>query len=228
MKKDLNFNPPMSLVEKVTESLSNAIIEGRLGLGEPLIESKLQRELGISRAPIRESFRVLQNSGLVVTLHRRGTFVRKISRRDIEENFPIRASLESLAARLAVSNLTPKDIRQMEFFFSKMQEAAKKNDFKSYLKYHSEYHLIFIRASKNNTLIEIIENLRQQAMWHRFSYLYFQEAFEYSIHVHQKILNAFIKKDSDQVEALVKEHIMIGLSRFLDFLSLKDEHRVET
>jgi DNA-binding GntR family transcriptional regulator len=228
VKNKANFSLPKSLLEKVIEFLSNGIIEGRFAPGERLVENKLQQEFGISRAPIRESFRVLQKSGLVISSPRKGTFVRKISSRDIWENFPIRASLESLAARLAVPNLTSKDIKQMELFLSKMQGAAKKNDFKSYIKYHSEYHVIFIQASKNSTLIEIIENLRQQAMWHRFSYLYFQESYKYSIRVHQEILDAFIKKDSDQVEALVKDHIMIGLSRFLAFLSLKDEQIVGT
>jgi DNA-binding GntR family transcriptional regulator len=225
--KEVNFNPPISLVEKVTESLMSAIMEGRIGPGERLIENALQRKLGISRAPIRESFRILQKSGLLVTSPRKGTFVKTISRKDIEENFPIRASPESLAARLAIPNLSPKDIKHMKFFLLKMKEASRENDFESYLRYHSDYHTIFIKASKNNTLIEIVENLRRHAMWHRFSYLYFQESYKHSIRIHRKILDAFIKKESNRVESLVKSHIIVGLSRFLDFLSLKDERRAE-
>ena len=59
------------------------------------------------------------------------------------------------------------DLEKMESAFSKMKEAAKNNDFKSYLKYHTQYHDIFIRASGNDTLIEILENLRHQAIWFR-------------------------------------------------------------
>ncbi|MGC1401449.1 MAG: FCD domain-containing protein, partial [Thermodesulfobacteriota bacterium] len=97
-------------------------------------------------------------------------------------------------------------------------EAAKNNDFKSYLKYHTQYHDIFIRASGNDTLIEILENLRHQALWFRYSYLYVQEAFDYAVKVHRKILDYFIKKDPDRLEALVKEHILIALGRFIQFL----------
>jgi DNA-binding GntR family transcriptional regulator len=72
-------------------------------------------------------------------------------------------------------------------------------------------------------LEEIIEKLRQQVMWHRYSYLYFQEHYRDSNHFHRKILDAFMEKNSARVGALVEYHITIGLSRFLEFLSLKDE-----
>ena len=102
-----------------------------------------------------------------------------------------------------------------------MSEAAKNNDFKSYLKYHTQYHDVFIRASHNDTLIEILENLRNQAIWFRYSYLYVQESYEYAIKVHRKILDYFIKKDADHLEALVKEHVLIALNRFVQFLESK-------
>lgn len=219
------FSPQYSasLVEQITEFLTNAIIEGRLIGGQPLVENELQRRFGISRAPIRESFRILEKNGLVTAVPRKGTFVRKVARKDIEENFPIRASLESLAARLAIPNLTPEDTEEMGSSLLRMTEEARKNDFKSYLKYHSNFHDIFIHASKNDTLIEILENLRRQAIWFRFSYLYVQESFEYAIRVHREILDLFVKKDADRLEALVKEHILIALDRFLQFLASKDK-----
>ena len=218
------FNPlyPVSLVEQITDFLTNDIIEGRLETGQRLVENELQRKFGISRAPIRESFRILEKNRLVITIPRKGTYVRKITKKDIEENFPIRASLESLAARLAISHLNQEDIERMEFTFSKMTEAEENNDFKSYLKYHSDYHEIFINASKNETLIGILQNLRRQAHWFRFSYLYIQESFEYAIRVHRDILDCFIKKDIARIEILVKEHILIALDRFLQFLWEKE------
>jgi len=214
------FNPqyPVPLVNQITEFLTNAITEGRIENGQRLVESELQRKFKISRAPIREAFRVLEKNGLVVLIPRKGTFVRKITQKDIRENFPIRACLEGLAARLATSNLEPKDIKRMESALSRMAEEAKKNNFGSYFKYHNEYHEFFINASKNDTLISIVENLRRQAIWFRFSYLWHQENYEYAIRIHREILDFLIKRDADQVENLVKEHIMIALDRFLQFL----------
>lgn len=218
--KKREFSPQYSLplVEQITEFLTSAILDGQFETGARLVETELQRQFGVSRSPIRESFRILEKNGLVSNIPRKGTFVRKITQKDIEENFPVRANLESLAARLALPHLTSQDIEKMEAAFTRMKDAAEHNDFKSYLKYHIQYHDIFIRASRNDTLIAILENLRSQALWFRYSYLYVQEAFDYAIKVHRKILDAFIKKDADRLEALVKEHILIALDRFIQFL----------
>lgn len=219
----IKFVPQYSvtLVEQITEFLTNAIIEGQLDSGQRLIEADLQRKFHISRAPIRESFRILESNGLIVIVPRKGTFVRKISQKDVEENFPVRAYLEGLAARLAISHIKHEDLGKMESILSKMEKAASRNDFKTYFKFHSEYHEIFIKASKNDTLIEILKNLRRQTMWFRFSYLWHQENYEYAIRIHREILDLFIKKDADRLEALVKEHIGVALTRFLQFLALK-------
>lgn len=218
--KKREFSPQYSLplVEQITEFLTSAILDGQFETGARLVETELQRQFGVSRSPIRESFRILEKNGLVSNIPRKGTFVRRITQKDIEENFPVRANLESLAARLALSHLTSQDIEKMEAAFSRMKDAAEHNDFKSYLKYHIQYHDIFIRASRNDTLIAILENLRSQALWFRYSYLYVQEAFDYAVKVHRKILDAIIKKDADRLEALVKEHILIALDRFIQFL----------
>ncbi len=217
------FSPQysMPLVEQITEFLTQAIMDGQFESGERLVENELQRRFGVSRTPIRESFRILEKKGLVHSVSRKGTYVRKITQKDIEENFPVRANLESLAARLALPHLTPSDIEKMEAHFSRMSEAAKNNDFKSYLKHHTLYHDIFIRASRNDTLIDLLENLRNQAIWFRYSYLYVQESYDYALKVHRKILDYFIKKDADRLEALVKEHILIALNRFIQFLESK-------
>lgn len=219
-KEEIGFTPqyPVTLPEQITEYLTNAIIDGRLEDGQRLIENDLQRKFGISRGPIREAFRILEKNGLVSIIPRKGTFIRKIHRKDIEEIFPIIAYLESLAARMAVSNLTLEHTEEMELALSGMTEASKENDLKSYLKYHLDYHKVFINASKNEALVRIIETLRRQAVWFRFSYLFVQESFEYSIPVHREILNLFIKKDPNQVEALVKEHILVALRRFIQLL----------
>lgn len=220
-EKEFTPKYTVSLVEQITEFLTNAIIEGRLENGERLVENELQRKFGISRAPIRESFRILEKNGLVVIIPRKGTLVRKITRKDIEENFPIRAYLEGLAVRLAITHLGSKGIEEMESSLSKMMEAANRNDFKTYFKYHSEYHEIFIHNSKNDTLIEILENLRRRALWFRFSYLWHQENFEYAMRIHREILDSIINKDANRAETLTKEHILIALDRFLEFLALK-------
>ena len=224
---DKEFIPqyPVSLVDQITEFLSNEVIEGRLKSGQRLVENGLQRKFGVSRAPIRESLRILENNGLLVNIPRKGRFVRKIDEKSIEENFLIRASLESLAARLATPNMRPDDIEGMEVVLSHMTQALREKEFKSYFKYHYDFHDVFIYASKMDTLIRILENVRRHAIWIRIVYLSgsIQKYFKDTTDVHREILDLFIKKDSHGVEALVKRHILAAMEEASQFLKSSNE-----
>ena len=216
-----NFSPQYSLplVQQIAEFLTNAIIDGRLKNGQRLVENELQREFKVSRAPIREAFRILEKNGLVVIIPRKGTFVREISQKDIEELFPIRAWLERLAAQIATSHLEPRDIEEMNLALLGMTEAAKRKDFKSYFKHHLKFHETFINASKNDTLIGMLENVRRQALWFRFSYLWHEENFEYAGRAHREILDLFVRNNADSAGILVEQHILIAMNEFLKFLA---------
>ena len=96
--KDLRFRPHV-LGQQVSHILTEAILEGVLKGGDQLVEAELQKQFGISRSPLREAFRDLEKKGLVFIIPRKGTYVKQLSRKDIEDNFPVRAMLEGLAAQ---------------------------------------------------------------------------------------------------------------------------------
>jgi DNA-binding GntR family transcriptional regulator len=218
------FVPSKSLVEQVAEFLTSAIIEGQYKSGQRLLERELQRRFGISRAPIREAFHILEKNGLLTNIPRKGRFVRKVNAKDLEENFIVRSTLESLAARLAMPHFGPEDIRKMESAFSGMAACANEDDFQAYYKFHYEFHGIFIRASSNDTLIRILENLRYQTIWFRYSHPSANErSYEYLLPVHREILDLFIKKDIDQLENLVKKHILVSLEGMLRLLATRNK-----
>jgi len=220
----LEFKPQyqVSLVEQTAEFLTKKIFEGHLKGGQQLIENELQRKFAISRAPIREAFRILEKKGLVSIIPRKGTYVRKITLKDIKENYPILSCLEGLAAYYATSNLMQKDFEEMELALLKMSKEAKRNTFDSYYEHHNKFHNIFINASKNDSLIALIENLRHQSIWFRISYLWHQENLEYAIPSHCEILNSFISKDAECAKAAVEQHVMTILKRFADFIASKN------
>ena len=213
----------VSLVEQIENYLTNAIIEGRLKTGDRLVESELQRKLGVSRTPIREAFRILEKNGLIITIPRKGAYIREITLKDIKENFPVRAWLEGLAARLAVPNMTEKDIDTLKEKLAGMEQAVEDNDFNMYFNYHNAYHDTFIMASRNDTLIELLKYLRQNAIWFRFTYRWHQENFEYALPVHRKILKLFIDGDADGTAQIVREHIMRNMDRYVEYLTIEKQ-----
>ncbi|MFH0845297.1 MAG: GntR family transcriptional regulator [Pseudomonadota bacterium] len=228
MLKKFNFRPTV-LVEEVSRTLSEAILEGIYKGGERLIESELKGQFGISRSPIREAFRDLEKKGLVEIVPRKGTFVKKITRRDIEEHFPVRSVLEGLAAREAYERMTKEDLEDMADELGNMKKAVSKNDTKKYWHHHLLFHEIFIDASENLILIKLLKTLRMHSMWYRFSYQYYKEDLNKSLAVHESILTLFRNKNSDPkaLEGQVRDHIEIAVERFLAYLE-EQERRDES
>ncbi len=208
---------PMALADQIAAHLREKILTGVLKGGDQLLEDTLKGEFGVSRTPLREAFRVLEKEGLVEILPRKGTFVRKITKKDIEENFPVRAVLEGLAARFAYANLTRSDIDEMEEAFSLMKNAAREKDFIEYAKHHLYLHEIFINASANEILITLLRNLRMHTLWHRYTYQYYKEDFRNSLKTHRKIIDLFKERSTsaEEVERVVRQHIEVALGPFL-------------
>jgi len=219
---------PTGLVEKLAEKLSDAILEGVFKEGDQLTEIDLQKQFNISRTPIRESFRVLEKKGLVEVVPRKGTFVKRFTRRDIEEHFPVRSVLEGLAAKLAFPHMSIDSLKMMERAFTRMKIAAENEDGKTYWKQHILFNEIFIDACGNQLLINQLKTLRMQIMWYRLAYQYYQEDFKKSLRTHELILGLFKNRDTDpdRLEAAVRHHIDIAVSKFTGYFDEQEKLKV--
>ena len=109
---DLDTYQPLR--EAVCETLRDAIRKGILEPGERLMEVQLAEELGISRTPVREAIRKLEQEGYVIMMPRRGTYVSDISTNDVKEIFEIRSALESLATGLAARRIEPDELETLQ------------------------------------------------------------------------------------------------------------------
>jgi DNA-binding GntR family transcriptional regulator len=213
-------NKPTGLGVQIAEMLKQAILEGDFKGGDQLGEHDLQVRFGVSRSPLREAFRELEKLGLVEIIPRKGSFVRRISRKDIEGNFPVRAALEGLAAELAAKNMTKNTLDRLEDILEEMKKATRDEDIRRYYTYHLQFHEIFIERAENELLINTLGRFRMQSLWHRFSYQYYQEDLEKSFQVHQDILDSFKdpKMDPEKIRILVEYHINEALNSFLVYL----------
>ena len=150
------------LREVVCESLRNAISKGVLKPGERLMEIQLAEELGVSRTPVREAIRKLELEGYVVMLPRRGTYVSSLTIRDVNEVFEIRTSLESLAAALASERITDEEMDNLQRFLVQFANDIKSGDMEHIVDTDMKFHDALYQASRNNRLVGIISNLRDQ------------------------------------------------------------------
>ena len=209
------------LHEKVVRVLVDAIVSGKLEGGQQLVEVDLQQYFGISKTPLREAFRELEQQGFVESFPRRGSFVRKIEARDAEEVYLVRVNLEGMAGRLAYENMTPECLQELQCELDGMEEGAKKRDSRAYLKHHDTYHNKFIQQGNNRTLIEILERLRRQTNWHRFYFSYHDSHFGAALNSHRHIHEMFntVGLGGDKVESIIRMHILEGFNRFKQHIS---------
>lgn len=222
--KGSNFRP-MVLVEQISKILKESILEGVLKGGDQLVETELKDEFGVSRSPLREAFRELEKAGLVEIIPRKGTFVKKITRQDIEEHFPVRGILEGLAAREAYHKLTDEDLEKMTTAFKEMRSAASEGNGKELRVHHIIFHEVFINACGNHLLIRLLKTIRMHAMWHHYAYQYRHRDIEKFLAFHENILQMFARKEaaSDAIQAAVKDHIEIAAESFIEYLEEQEK-----
>jgi DNA-binding GntR family transcriptional regulator len=197
-----------SLPDQLYDYLYNAIATGEIKGGERIVESELSERFRISRSPIRECFRILESEGLVIIQPRRGAIVKEITRKDIEDAFPVRACLEGLAAKLAIPNMGEKEIGILDDLVEKIGEAIDKNNVRAFIKFNFAFHNLFIKSSKNEILQKTIRNLGN-SVWYRIAYLSFesQSIMVASNDMHRTITKAFREKQPIVVQRLLEEHI---------------------
>jgi len=113
-----------TLPTRVREVLEHQILTGALREGDQIVEYQLARQLGISQTPVREALRTLERDGLLITRPHRGTFVRRVGRREAAERYSLGMELEAFAARRVMPRLTEADFRALEGIVDEMAAAA--------------------------------------------------------------------------------------------------------
>jgi DNA-binding GntR family transcriptional regulator len=209
---------PNSIVEDITNKLSEAIFDGRIGHGQQIIETELQRALGVSRAPIREALLKLEGQGLVNIIPRKGCFVRTITPVYIQEIFTVRAWLEGLAARLFAEEIRPENLEELDKILKDMAILSKRKDFRRYFERHADFHMVFISGSRNTFLIEKIKVLRRQSLWLPYSVIYFEKNHKNCQRIHSSLLDLFGQKNVDKIERAVRNHILDAIGYYVEYV----------
>lgn len=145
--------------EDVKEYLINAILSGQLEPDERIIETRLAQELGISQGPVREALRDLDLFGFVVCEPFRGARVRRFSPADLVGIYPIRAALESLAARSAAERVDADFIARLDALLAGVRRMAAIGDRHAYMEADNAFHEAIVLHSGNSWLSRFWQNM---------------------------------------------------------------------
>lgn len=201
------LNDYLPLRDVVFNTLRKAILKGEFSPGERLMEKQLADRLGVSRTPVREAIRKLELEGLVVMIPRKGAEVARVTEKDISDVLEVRATLEGLAVKLACKNMTPAELKKLVRINQEFAKAADKSDVEKIIDLDIAFHDTIFKASNNDKLISILNNLREQIYRFRMEYVYHMADYKQLVREHQQIVDAISNNQSDKAQDSAIIHI---------------------
>jgi DNA-binding GntR family transcriptional regulator len=182
------------------EYIRDQILNGELERGTKLIEEKLAEELGVSRTPIRESIRKLEQEGLVQQKR-----VVNPTDMDLRHYFQVRILLESFAARSAATYMNQDDLHQLK----QCIDIGRTGTTEEIMEANKQFHDIIVNATNNPVMVDTIERMQSIIYLFRKTVVYHNRPF--LIDEHQEIYDAIVSHNGDEAERLMKEHIQADL-----------------
>jgi DNA-binding GntR family transcriptional regulator len=198
---------PVSIREKVCSVIRNEILNGRISIGERMVEAQLAKQIGTSRTPVREALHMLEREGLLESIPRVGYRVRQISWHEIEEICEIRVVNETLAARWAMKRITQRELQALEKNLQVSEAEVRGGNPGSFVERDGEFHEILARASGSNRLLELCQMLRRHMLRYRIQSLYLEQTALQAIVGHRRILECVRRMEDDRVEEAIREHL---------------------
>ena len=199
--KDTNFNVNeyLPLRDVVFNTLRQAIITGEFAPGERLMEISLANRLGVSRTPVREAIRKLELEGLVIMIPRKGAQVARITEKNLRDVIEIRTVLEEFAAVLACERIDQSGLHDLRQAHEDFIRSVDKDE---------TFHDTIFRATNNDRLISIINNLREQFYRYRMEYVKDIRQRSNLVEEHRELLDAISSRDSIKAKELMKTHLL--------------------
>ncbi|MGM9619631.1 MAG: GntR family transcriptional regulator [Oscillospiraceae bacterium] len=195
-----------SLADRVFEKLENDIIFGVYPCGEVLTELKLVEQLGVSRTPIREALRRLEQERLITDTGK-GSVVLGITEEDLRDILNIRYRVEGLATYYATKNMTPEGLQELEHVLDLQEFYFSKGDTEHIREMDDQFHALICRLSRRNVIADTLLPLHRKTQRYRKASIEDKERTGQVVKEHRRIYEAIAAGDADLAEQLTTEHI---------------------
>ncbi len=205
-----------SMREEVYNTLLDWIMEGILRPGEKVLDKDLAERLGVSRTPVREAIRRLEDKGLIESAANKWTRIARVSIEEPKKFYPIIWTLEELAIEQGIASLDQEDFDQMEALNKKIATAVDKDDAIAASLADTEFHKVYIEKSGNQHLIDILQDLKIKFRRVEVTYFGGSACARVSIEEHAAILDALKKRDLEGARTIVRKNWVNSLARLQD------------
>ena len=202
-----------SLPALVQSELSRMILAGDLPAGAQLREAEIASMLGVSRGPVREAFRALEESGLVRLEKNRGVFVRQIDIDEADQIFELRAVLDEFAGRRAAQRATPAEAAELRGLVDGMDSAVARGDVDGDHAANIAFHDRIVELAGNAKLTFVYRRLVNELNLHRRASLAQAGILPVSIREHRAIVDHIAAKQPAAAGRALHEHAMSSRER---------------
>jgi DNA-binding GntR family transcriptional regulator len=191
---------------RITDSLRDAILSGRLAPGSRVRQEELAEEFGISRIPVREALRRLEAEGLVILVPNSGAWISKLDRAECIEIYKIRERLEPMALGESCSNLSAETLDRLAELAASIEQTSDSDEF---LRLDREFHLLSYQGAQMPQLLQMINKFWNSTQQYRraFRLTAGSSAMQAVYYEHQLILEALRRRDGDQASLILFGHI---------------------
>jgi DNA-binding GntR family transcriptional regulator len=204
-----------NLSNRVVEEIKRAIMQGKLKPGERIVERNIADQMGLSLAPVREAFQILDHQGVLTRIQRSGTFIRKFSRKDIIEIFSLRAILESQAVRLFVQHCSEEGNKQLEQVLQQIQNAAKENNRMEASLYDLKFHETIVKLSGYELLASFSGSLAEVTLLYLADMNKLYPDLQIVVDDHMDLFDAIKSGNADKASKAIVNHMLDGAKTLL-------------
>ena len=202
-----------SLSSVVHSELERMILSGELPPGAKLTEVALAGRLGVSRGPLREAFRMLEEAGLVRTEKNRGVFVRHLPVEEAIEIFDLRAAMDEHVGRRLAQSIAPAALKEVRGLVDQMEQAVKAKDFSAYHLLNLRFHDRLVELAGNSKLTAIYRKLIKELSLFRRLNLADGGLMPVSVGEHRQIVKAIASGDAEAAGRAMFAHVMDSKER---------------
>lgn len=213
-----------SLPTLVHQEVIRSILEGEIMAGDRVTEEGLALKLGVSRGPVREAFRSLEEAGLVRLLKNRGVFVREISVEEAAELYQIRAGYDDLAGRTLAPKITKAQLAELNVMIAEMDKLTAEEHRQIYYVRNIRFHDRIVEMAGNMRLLSLYRKLMNEMHLIRRRTLGHGDGRKTSVLEHHAIIDSLRTRDPDLTARRLREHVHDSHRRFMLFI----EHEAGT
>lgn len=200
------------IVPQVIQSLRQAIIEMQLAPGQALSENDIAQRYGVSRQPVREAFIKLREAGLLQILPSRGTYVVKISAREVLNARFVREAVECAIVRAAAPLADMGAIKVLAGLIAEQRDAVARGDTRRFTLLDESFHRAIADIIECDYAARVVESARAQTDRVRYLSLPGTTPLDTLMDQHQEIVDALASRDADAAEAAMRRHLREILS----------------